>query len=89
MTEKELYLGIGLPLLAVLTSLFISLVQVTGIREDMRQMRAEFHTDTSELHRDLTTGLAEIRKEGREDRLRAADQIQLLTGKVIEMMGQK
>jgi len=30
---------------AVLTSLILSLVQVSGIREDLRQMRTEFHSD--------------------------------------------
>jgi hypothetical protein len=96
MTEKELYLAIGLPMVAVLTSLIISLIQVTGIREDMRQMRGEFHSDTGELRREFndtrkefTAALADMRKEAREDRLRIDEHIQLLTGKVYEMMGQK
>jgi len=96
MTERELYLGIGLPIVAVLTSLIISLVQVSGIREDMRQMRGEFHSDTSELRREFndtrkefTAALTEMRKEAREDRLRIDEHIQLLTGKVYEIMGLK
>jgi hypothetical protein len=89
MTDKELYLGIGLPVLAVLTSLIISLIQISGIREDMRQMRGEFHTDTTELRRELNSALTEMRKEAREDRLRIDGHIQILTGKVYEMMGKQ
>ena len=40
MTDTQLYIAIGLPTIAVLTSLVISLVQISGIREDMRGMRA-------------------------------------------------
>jgi hypothetical protein len=49
MTDPQLYLGIGLPIVAVLTSLILSLTQVTGIREDMRQMRREHHSDFQNL----------------------------------------
>jgi heme exporter protein D len=67
MTNVQLYLAIGLPVLAVMTSLVVSLVQITGIKEDIR----------------------EIRREAREDKLQILSKIDLLTGKVYEMMGQK
>ena len=67
MTNVQLYLAIGLPILAVLASLVVSLVQITGIKEDIR----------------------EIRREAREDILQILSKIDLLTGKVYEMMGQK
>jgi len=67
MTIVQLYLAIGLPILAVLASLVVSLVQITGIKEDIR----------------------EIRREAREDILQILSKIDLLTGKVYEMMGQK
>lgn len=74
MTNAQLYLAIGLPIVAVLTSLVVSLVQISGIREDMRQFRSEFGALRSEVHNDL----AAIRQD-----------IQILTGKVYELMGQK
>ena len=55
MTDTQLYLAIGLPILAVLTSLTISLVQISGIREDMRAMRGEFREEMRALRSDLTT----------------------------------
>jgi hypothetical protein len=56
MTDTQLYLALGVPCFAIVTSLILSLVQVGGIREDMRQMRTEFH---SSLH-DLTGKAIEI-----------------------------
>jgi heme exporter protein D len=67
MTNLQLYLAIGLPVLAVMTSLVVSLVQITGIKEDIR----------------------EIRREAREDKPQILSKIDLLTGKVYEMVGQK
>ena len=67
MTDTQLYLAVGLPILAVLTSLAISLFQISGIKDDIR----------------------EIRREAREDRAAIATKIDLLTGKVYELMGQK
>jgi hypothetical protein len=70
MTDTQLYLALGIPVLAIITSLIVSLVQVSGIREDMRQMRAEFHAD----NRDLRTDFGTLRAD-----------FATLTGKVIEI----
>ncbi len=72
MTDTRLYIAIGLPILAVLTSLTVSLIQVNGIREDLRELR-----------RSVESALADCRKEAREDRLQIAADIKTLTGKVI------
>jgi archaellum component FlaC len=40
-TNVQLYVGVGLPALAVVSSLIISLMQISGIREDIREIRAE------------------------------------------------
>ena len=67
MTNEQLYFAVGLPVFAIITSLILSLVQISGIREDMRQMRTEFRTDINAI--------------------RAS--IELLTGKVYEMMKER
>ncbi len=40
MNDTHLYIAIGLPVAAVLTSLTVSLVQVSAIREDIREIRS-------------------------------------------------
>jgi predicted nuclease with TOPRIM domain len=70
MTDTQLYFALGIPMLAILTSLTISLLQVSGIRGDMRGMRQEFRED-----------LAANRQEAREIHADLAT----LTGKVIEI----
>ena len=55
MTDTQLYLPIGLPVLAVFTSPTISLVQLSGIREDMRAMPAEFREELRAFRADLNT----------------------------------
>jgi hypothetical protein len=67
MTNEQLYFAVCLPVFAIITSFILSLVQISGIREDMRQMRTEFHADMNVI--------------------RAS--IELLTGKVYEMMGKQ
>ncbi len=37
MTDLQLYLAVGLPIIAVLTSLVVSLFQISGIRTDMNR----------------------------------------------------
>jgi len=48
MTDLQLYPAVGLPVIAVLTSLVVSLVQIsgirgelTGIRKDLREIRSD------------------------------------------------
>jgi hypothetical protein len=49
MTNTQLYLAIGLPMLAVVTSLVISLVQISGIREDIRESRSDMKLLTGKV----------------------------------------
>jgi len=74
MSNMQFYLAIALPILAVLTSLTVSLIQISGLREDMRGMRSEFRDDVRGMR-------SEVREEVRGIR---AD-LSTLTGKVIEM----
>jgi hypothetical protein len=74
MSNLQLYLAIGLPIIAVLTSLLISLVQISALRDEMRSQISTLREDNREIRSDIR----EIRSD-----------IKLLTGKVYEMMGQK
>jgi hypothetical protein len=57
MTNAQLYLAIGLPCLTVMTVLVISLLQISGIRADMRAIRDDI--------RSLTGKVAEMAERGR------------------------
>ena len=59
MTNAQLYFAVGLPIIAVLTALVISLVQISGIRDDIRDLRGDLRSLVTKL--DLLTGkVAEI-----------------------------
>jgi hypothetical protein len=53
MTDAQLYLAIGLPVLAVITSPVVSLVQISAIREDNRSNMAEIRTDIRGIRDDI------------------------------------
>ena len=55
MTNVQLYLATGVPLVAILISMSLSLIQIGGIRSDMRVMRAGFREDMRALRGDLST----------------------------------
>jgi hypothetical protein len=74
MTDVQLYIAIGLPRMAVLASLTVSLVQISAIREEIRGQVSTIHD-----------GVREMRSDMREIR---AD-IKLLTGKIYELMSEK
>jgi hypothetical protein len=43
MTNAQLYLAIGLPTLAVIASLVVSLFLVSGVRDDIREIRRDIN----------------------------------------------
>jgi hypothetical protein len=43
MTNLQLYFAVGIPTIAVLASIVVSLVQISGIREEMRGLRREWN----------------------------------------------
>ncbi len=53
MIDLQLYLAIGLPCLTILTSLVISLIQISAIREDTRVQIASIREDIREIRSDL------------------------------------
>ena len=71
MNNIQLYIAVALPTIAVLTSLVISLVQISALREDMR-------AQNSALREDMHAQIAAIREDIREIR----SDIKLLTSKV-------
>jgi len=50
MTNLQLYLAIGLPILAVVTSLVINLFLISGIREDIREIRTDIKLLTGKVY---------------------------------------
>jgi len=85
MSNLQLYIAVGLPMIAVLTSLVISLVQISALREEMRGIREDMRMQNTAIREDMHAQIAEIREDIREIR----SDIKLLTGKVYELMGQK
>jgi CHASE3 domain sensor protein len=55
MTNAQLYLGVGLPIIAMLTALVVSLAQISGIKGDIADLRGEM--------RDIRAELREIRSD--------------------------
>ena len=49
MTDLQLYIAVGLPTIAVLASLTVSLLQISGIREDIREIRGDIKLMTSKI----------------------------------------
>ena len=82
MTDLQLYIAIGLPVIAAPASLVVSMVQISGLRADMRGIREDMRTQNSAIREDMRTEITSIHEDVREIR---AD-IKLLTGKVYELM---
>jgi hypothetical protein len=85
MSNLQLYIAVGLPTIAVLASLVVSLVQISALRQDMRGIREDMRTQNAAIREDMHAQISEIRQDIREIR----SDIKLLTGKVYELMGQK
>jgi hypothetical protein len=41
MSNLQLYIVVGLPTIAVIASLIVSLIQISAIREDIREIRSD------------------------------------------------
>lgn len=53
MTNAQVHFAIGLPCFTIVTSLIISLVQISSIREDVRELRREVGADIREIRSDI------------------------------------
>jgi hypothetical protein len=49
MSDVQLYVAIGLPTFAIVTSLIISLFQISGVREDVREIRNDIKLLTGKV----------------------------------------
>jgi hypothetical protein len=49
-SNLQLYIAIGLPTIALLASLTVSLIQVSAIREDIREMRSDIKLLTGKVY---------------------------------------
>jgi len=52
-TNLQLYIAIGLPTIAVLASLTISLMQISSIREELRENMRDLRSDIREIRGDI------------------------------------
>jgi hypothetical protein len=50
MNNTQLYIAVGLPTLAVVASLIISLFQISGVREDIREIRQDIKLLTGKVY---------------------------------------
>lgn len=50
MTNLQLWIAVGLPIIAILTSLVISLLQISGMREDIRELRSDMKLLTGKVY---------------------------------------
>jgi hypothetical protein len=50
MSDLQLYIAIGLPTVAVLASLTVSLFQISGIREDICEIRSDLKLLTGKVY---------------------------------------
>ena len=81
MTDTQLYLAIGLPIIAILTSLTISLLQVSAIRAEVGRI----HDDMGGLRADFRGDMGGLRADFREDMRAMRTDLNMLTGKVVEI----
>ncbi len=49
MSDQQLCIAIGLPIIAVISSLIISILQISGIREDIREIRGDIKLVTGKV----------------------------------------
>ena len=50
LSNLQLYIAIGLPTIAVLASMTVSLVQISAIREDLREIRSDIKLLTGKVY---------------------------------------
>ena len=59
MNDTQLYFAIGVPTIAVLASLVASLLQISGVRDTLREIRVDIREIRSDI-KTLTSKVADI-----------------------------
>jgi septal ring factor EnvC (AmiA/AmiB activator) len=80
-TNLQLYIAIGIPIIAVLASLTVSLLQVSGIRAELTGIRADLRQQAADFREDLRHQAANFREDMQQMR---AD-LRTMTGKIVEI----
>jgi hypothetical protein len=92
LTNIQLYLAIGLPMVLVLVSYAATIFQISGFREEVRNqlasLRGEGKIETASLREEVRGAREDVRTL-REDMREIRSDIKILTGKVYELMGEK
>ena len=92
MSNLQFYIAVVLPMVAVLASLTISLIQISGIRTDFRIHQQQTREDFRDLRREFSDALQGLRDDMKIDRAEMKSElagiredIRSLTGKVAEI----
>jgi hypothetical protein len=49
LTDLQLYLAIGLPMIAVLSSMVVSIFRISAVRDDIREIRTDIKIMTGKI----------------------------------------
>lgn len=92
----QLWLAVCLPILAVLASMVLNLLQIFGIRDEVKQIRLEMRDmrgemgglrgEMGDLRGEMRDLRAEMRADAKDLRNEVNTKIDLLTSKVYELM---
>jgi len=85
MTNTQLFLAIGLPILVILTSLAISMWQISGVREDLRENMRQMRTEMNALRTELRTETKEALATFNGSLAGIRDDIKTMTGKLADL----
>jgi Mg2+/Co2+ transporter CorB len=80
-SNLQFYIAVVLPIVAVLASLTISLIQISGIRTDLRIHQQHTREDFRDLRKEFSEALGALRV----DMTAIREDIRVLTGKVAEI----
>ncbi len=70
MSNSQLYFAVGVPTIAVLASLTVGIVQLSGLRDDVKELRQESIQDVRELRQDISglrSDIGGLRKDLHEE----------------------